>query len=178
MVGFNLTMGLFFLACSLQCPQLLFGQDQAILSHLGRQGFEALGKGLQIVAQPDRAYPPARDEDAGFAQLVAHALLPVSGLLYGKGHDGLFDSGINPVLELRLLATDLLQGGFTALLVQLLEAVKTVAAEPQYLASLGDAVQLMGQFQQANLVLDYLLFVGHLTSFLALRQFMKCQIKF
>lgn len=35
MLGFYFSVGLFFFACPLHCPQLVFGQDQTVLRYLG-----------------------------------------------------------------------------------------------------------------------------------------------
>lgn len=55
-----------------------------------------------------------------------------------------------------------LQGGFAALHLELLETIKTVTAGSYDFPGFGDTVQLIGQFQQPHLVEDYFLFIGHL----------------
>jgi hypothetical protein len=50
---------------------------------------------------------------------------------------------------------------FTALLVELLEAVEVIAAVAHHLAGLADVAELLGQLQQSNLGADDLLFSRH-----------------
>ena len=133
------------------------------------------------MAQPNGAHAATGDEGAALAQLIAHPSLAVCGLLNGKLHHSLFDSRVNTILQHRLPATDLNQGGFAAMVVQLLETVEAVPAKPHDLAGLGYAVELLGKPKQAHLVLYYfaLLCNIHLT-FLPLAnpaRISKCQIK-
>ena len=133
------------------------------------------------VAQPNGAYATTGDESAALAQLIAHPSLAVCRLLNGKLHHSLFDSWVNTIFQDRLPTTDLHQGGFAALVVQLLETVKTVPAKSHDLAGLRYAVELLSKPKQAHLVLYHfaLLCNIHLT-FLPLAnpaRISKCQIK-
>jgi hypothetical protein len=65
------------------------------------------------------------------------------------------------VLQDWLAPADLLQGQLAAFVVQLLEAVKTVAAVAHHLAGLADIAELLGQLQQTELGSDDLLLLGH-----------------
>ena len=94
--------------------------------------------------------------------------MAIGGLFNGKGYDGLFNRRINPVFENRLFAADFHQGGFAALIVELFEALKAVATKAHYLTGFRYTVELLGEFEQSYFVAYDLLFVGHLTSFLAL----------
>ena len=88
-------------------------------------------------------------------------------------------SGDDPVLQDRLPAGDLLQGGFAARLVQFLEAVEAVAAIAHHLAGLGDIAELLGQFQHADLrLMIFWSVVIVLTPFVKGRTLPDCQIKF
>ena len=59
-----------------------------------------------------------------------------------------------PVLEAGLLAADFLECGFTARIVELFEAVEAVSGDAHYLAGLGDVAEHLGQFEDAQFVLD------------------------
>ena len=61
-LGLYFAVSLFLLSRPLQRSQLVLGQNQPFLGHLGRQCLEPLGKGLQVMAQPDGAHPAATDE--------------------------------------------------------------------------------------------------------------------
>ena len=52
--------------------------------------------------------------------------------------------------------------------LQLFEAVKAVATKAQTQTGFGNTVELLSEFEQSYFVAYDLLFVGHLTSFLAL----------
>src|ERR1700757_1853510 len=86
---------------------------------------------------------------------------PQGRLLDGQRHHGLFDLDRRAVLQDRLAPADLLQRQLAAFIVQLLEAVKAVAAVPHHLAGLADVAELLGQFQQPDLGPDDLLLLRH-----------------
>jgi hypothetical protein len=87
--------------------------------------------------------------------------LAPGGLVKGELDHALFDGRVHAVLEDRLAFGDLPQSLFAAGFVEFLEAVETVAGVAENLAGLGDVTQLSGQFEQAHLVLDDLLFGRH-----------------
>ena len=68
------------------------------------------------------------------------------------------------ILQVRLLAGNLRQRRFTARLIQFLETVEAIPTESEYLACLGHAPERLRELQLAELVLDNLLFLRHLTS--------------
>ena len=79
----------------------------------------------------------------------------------GQRDDGAFNLLRHAVFQHRLLAADLGQGEFAALVVELLEAVKAVATIAHHLAGLAHIAELLGQLQQSNLRADDLLFGSH-----------------
>jgi hypothetical protein len=113
------------------------------------------------MAQPHAAHAGRRNRQPALLQLVGDADLPEGRLLDRHRHDGVFDLLRHTVLRHRLLAADLLQSEFAALLVELLEAVEAVAAVTPHLAGLAHIAELLGQLQQPNLRADDLLFGGH-----------------
>ena len=117
MLGLDFAVGLLFLLGFFQRLELVFGQDQIILSHLGFQGFESFLKRLQIVAQPDAAHAARRDENPCFLELIGDPQLAIGRLGKGKIDDRLFDLGINPVFDQRLLPAHILQSQLAALVI-------------------------------------------------------------
>src|SRR5262249_42554956 len=113
---------------------------------------------LQVVAQPHTAHPGGGNRQPAPPELVGHADLTEGRLLDRQRYDGVFDLLRHAVLQHRLLAADLLQRQFAALLVQLLKPVEAVTAVTHHLAGLADIAELLGKLQQANLGADDLLF--------------------
>ena len=56
---------------------------------------------------------------------------------------------------------EMLEGGFTACLVEFLKSIETVTALPHQLTGFGDIVELLRQFQHAGFHLDDLLLRRH-----------------
>ena len=67
MLGFDLPVGLFLVLGLLQGKDLPFGEDQAILSDFGFQGFQTPFEGLEVMAQPDAADSARGDEKTSLA---------------------------------------------------------------------------------------------------------------
>src|SRR5512133_1153977 len=145
----------------LQRNDLRLGQNQALLGALGFQRFEPLLHGLQVVAQPHTAHASRRDREPALPQFVGNAHLTEGRLLDRQRYDGILDLLRHAVLQHRLLAADLLQSQFAALVVELLEPVEAVAAVAHHFAGLADIAELLGELQQANLGADNLLFSRH-----------------
>src|SRR3954451_3378669 len=95
------------------------------------------------------------------AHLVGDADLAEGGLLQRQLDDERLDLRRRAVGQKRLLAGEFLQGEFAAGVVELLEAVETVARVAQHLAGLAHVAELLGQLQQAELGADDLLLLGH-----------------
>src|SRR3954468_20473403 len=91
------------------------------------------------------------------AHLVGDADLAEGGLLQRQLDDERLDLRRRAVGQKRLLAGEFLQGEFAAAVVELLEAVETVARVAQPLAGLAHVAELLGQLQQAELGADDLL---------------------
>ena len=83
-------------------------------------------------------------------QFVGDPDLAKSGLLDGERNDSVLDLLRYTILQDRLLAADFLQRQFAALVVELLEAIETVAAVAHHLAGLADVAELLGQLQQSD----------------------------
>ena len=84
-----------------------------------------------------------------------HDKHPLPDLLHGQekqvwgvcayaGQHGLFYGWINTIFQHRLSAADFLQCSFSALVIELLEAVEAVPAEPHDFAGLGHTLELLG----------------------------------
>ena len=152
----NLLLGLGFL----QRHDLGFGEDKALLRHLGFERLEPLFGVRQIVAQPDGPHPERRDRQAVFLQLVGNPHLAPGRLFDRQRHHCRFDLRRDTVLEDRLLAADLGKRQLAAFVVQLLEPVEAVATLSHHLAGLADIAQLLGQFQHSDLrANDFLFFM-------------------
>src|SRR3954463_12353600 len=95
------------------------------------------------------------------AHLVGDADLAEGGLLQRQLDDERLDLRRRAVGQKRLLAGEFLQGEFAAGVVELLEAVETVARVAQHLAGLAHVAELLGQLQQAELGADDLLLLYH-----------------
>lgn len=67
------------------------------------------------------------------------------------------------MLQIGLLAADLLEDFLSARLIKLLVAIETIPGIPQNFACVRYVAELPGQFGQAHFVLDDLLFWGCLT---------------
>ena len=145
----------------LERGDLRLGQQDAILCHLGLQRLQAEFHRGQVVALPHAAHTRRRDRQAAPLQRFRDAHLAPGRLLDGQRHHGLFDLDRRAVLQDRLAPADLLQRQLAAFIVQLLEAVKAVAAVPHHLAGLADVAELLGQFQQPDLGPDDLLLLRH-----------------
>ena len=76
-------------------------------------------------------------------------------------HDGVLDLGSHTILEERFLSRDFLQRGLASGLIELLEPIETIPAIAHQLAGLRDIPELLGQFQNTHLRLDYLLLGRH-----------------
>src|SRR5262249_13088782 len=113
---------------------------------------------LQAVAQPHTAHAGGRDHKPALHQFIGHADLTEGRLLDRQHYDGVLDLLRHAVLQYRLLPADFLQGQFTALLLELLEAVEAIAAVAHHLAGWADVAELLGELQRANLGADDLLF--------------------
>lgn len=137
-----------------------FGEHATVLCDLGLEGFQSLLHRLQIVAHPDAANPEGRHLSPALLQLVGSSRLTPGWLLDRDRHDGHLDLRRGAVLQIGLGARDLGQGQIAAFLIQVPEAIEAVAAVAHHPASLGDAAQLLGQFQQADLGLDHLTLGG------------------
>jgi hypothetical protein len=154
-MGFLLGLGL------LERHKLAFGQDQALLGHLGLERLEALRHGLEVMALPHGTHAGGRDGVAALADLVGDPDLAEGGLLQGQRDDLHLDLGRRAVLQDRLAAGQFLQGELAAGLIKLLEAIEAVARVAHHLAGLADIAELLGQFQQPDLHADDLLLVRH-----------------
>jgi hypothetical protein len=97
-------------------------------------------------------------------ELVRDAVLAPGGLVKRKRHDGRLGLWPHSVPQIRLAAADLLERLLTALLVQLLEAIETVAAVPHDPTRLGHIPKLFRQIENPNLRLDDLLRSRHPSS--------------
>jgi hypothetical protein len=79
--------------------ELVFGQDQALLGHLGFERLQALLHRLQIMALPHPAHARWRDRVALLAHLVGDPDLAEGGLLQGQRDDGRLDLGRRAVRQ-------------------------------------------------------------------------------
>src|SRR5579872_4534101 len=80
--------------------------------------------------EPDAANARGGNEQPALGQFVRHTHLAQSRLLQGHLHNGLFHVVLDSILRTRLASADLAQRQLTALVVQFLEAVKTVPRIP------------------------------------------------
>ena len=119
-----------------------------------------------------------RHRQAALPQLIGDTDLAEGRLFNGKGDDGILDLGRHAVLQHWLLAADLLQRQFAALVVKLLEPVEAIPAIAHHLAGLDDIAKLLGELQQSNLGADDLLFGRHGVLKCAEGTGHRCQIKF
>jgi len=127
MLGFDLAVGFFVIFSLLQSDDLAFGKDQAFLGDLGLQGLQSQLEDLQVMAEPDAADTAGGDEKALLAQFVGDADLPPGRLFEGELDHGLFDLGLDAVLDDGLAFGYLPQGFFAAGLIEFLEAVEAVS---------------------------------------------------
>jgi hypothetical protein len=107
MLALKLAMRLVLLLGFLQCGELGFGEDEALLGHFGFQRFKPFIHGLEIMAEPHAAHAGRGDRKSTFPQLVGNADLPEGRLLDGKRDDGVLDLLGHAVLEHWLLAANL-----------------------------------------------------------------------
>ena len=70
MLRLYFAVGLLFLLGFFHRLELIFGQDEMLLSRFGLQRFEAFLKGFQIVTQPHAAHATGRDENTLLLQLI------------------------------------------------------------------------------------------------------------
>ena len=117
-----------------QRGHLVLVKHDAFLLHLGRKCLQAFLEGLHVMPEPDGAHSSGRYEYAFLAQLVGYAYLSQSRVVYGHLHYSLLYALLHAVLYHRLFTGNLLQGQFSALLVQFLETIKTVTAVSHDLA--------------------------------------------
>src|SRR5262245_23206887 len=85
--------------CLLQRGDLSFGEDQAVLRHLDFERLQAVLHGRQIVAQPDRAHPERRHDDAALQQFVGDADLAEGGLFDPRPTTAVSTSGATRFLS-------------------------------------------------------------------------------
>ena len=78
-------------------------------------------------------------------------------LLHRNGDPRVFNLRCHAILEIRLAPTPFLSRRFPALVIELFEAIKTLAAVAPHFARLRDIAPLFGSRQQPNLYFDYLL---------------------
>ena len=128
---------------------------------LGFERLEAVFDRGQIVALPYAAHARRRDRQTLSLQRLRHPHLAPGWLLDRQVDHRLFDLRGGAVLQHWLAPADLLQGQLAAFVVELLEAVKAVAAVTHHLAGLANVAELLGQFQQTELGSDDLLLLGH-----------------
>src|SRR6516164_9560410 len=138
-----------------------FGQQDAILCHLGFERLEAVFDRRQIVALPHAAHPGRRDRQALPLQSLRYPDLAPGRLLDRQVDHRPFDLRRRAVLQDWLASADLLQRQLAAFVVELLKAVKAVAAVAHHLAGLADIAELLGQLQQTELGSDDLLLLCH-----------------
>lgn len=117
-----------------QRGHLVLVKHDAFLLHLGRKCLQAFLEGLHVMPEPDGAHSSGRYEYAFLVQLVGYAYLSQSRVGYGHLHYSLLYALLHAVLYHRLFTGNLLQGQFSALLVQFLETIKTVTAVSHNLA--------------------------------------------
>jgi hypothetical protein len=129
----------------LQRLQLRFGQQHAILRHLGLERLRPLAGGLQVVALPDAAHACGRDRHPLPFQRLRHPQLAPGRLLDGEHYDRLLDLDWGAVLQHRLAAADLLQRELAAFVVELLEPIKAVPGIAHHLAGLRHVAELLGR---------------------------------
>jgi hypothetical protein len=67
----------------------------------------------------------------------------------------------HPSLQNQFLVGDILEGGFTARFLEVFEAIDAVSALAHQFTGLGYIAELYGQFQQADLYIEDLLFGRH-----------------
>jgi hypothetical protein len=154
MLGLDLPGRLVLLPLPLECRQLRLGQNQPLLGHPLLQGRQPVLERRQPMALPDAPHAGGRDQEVPFAQLVAHPHLAQGRLLQGQSHDRFLDLRRGPIPQVRLPAGLLEQRLDAALLNRLLVAIEGVAREAHDLAGLRHVAELLGQPQQADLVLD------------------------
>jgi hypothetical protein len=145
----------------LERRQLVLGQDQAVLCHLGFQRLQPFGHGVEVVADPDTAHAGGRDPEALLSQLVGHPGMPPGRLVQGELKDAPLDSLGHPVPRVRHSARHLDQRRFATLLVEVSEPVEAVAGKPHDPAGVADAAELLRQLQHTDLVADDLLVSRH-----------------
>jgi hypothetical protein len=85
-MGLRFAMGLFLLLGFFQGLELGLAEHQILLSGFGFKRFQALGKDLQVMAQPNRAHPTWRNKEAPLFHLVSHSNLAIGRLLNGIGN--------------------------------------------------------------------------------------------
>src|SRR5215813_237453 len=134
----------------------------AFLSDLRLQGFQSLVEVLQRVPLPHAAHASRRNLHPPFGQLIGGPQLSPRRLFARNRHDRLFNLWGDPILEIRLAPTQLLQCRFSPLCVQFLKAINTISAVAHDLARLRDVAQLLSQLQQSQLYLDHFLRGLHL----------------
>jgi hypothetical protein len=93
--------------------------------------------------------------------LIGDADLAVSRLVQRKPNEDGLGLGRSAVLQDRLSPRQFLQRQFAACVIELLEAIETVAAVAHHLAGLADVAELLGQLEQPYLGANDLLFLGH-----------------
>jgi hypothetical protein len=114
------------------------------------------------MAQPDAANALRRHcQRVTLAHLVGDTNLAVRGKLQCQVDHSLLDLGIDTVLQQRPAPRHLDQRGFTALVVQILEAVEAVARITHHPTGLADVAELLGELQDADLGANDLLLLSH-----------------
>jgi hypothetical protein len=113
------------------------------------------------VAQPNASHAGRRGKESAPGQLIRYANPTVSRLVGGHFHNGLFDMRFDPILQTWFAPADLFERQLAALVVQLLEAIETVARVTHHFAGLGNTAEQVGQVQQTHFVLYDLLIGVH-----------------
>jgi hypothetical protein len=97
-----------------------------------------------LLASDHAAHAGGRDREPALPQLVDNADLTEGRLFDRQRYDGTLDLLWHAVLQRRLLASDLLQRQFAALVVGLFEPVEAVAATNHCVTRRGSASWSMG----------------------------------
>jgi hypothetical protein len=140
---------------------LVLGQDDPVLGDLLLERREAMLEGLEVVPHPHAANTSRRDMESALAELVGDSNLPKGRFVDGQGDNRFLDLGSRTVPEVRP-PTGLIDQGLDAAFVdRLLVAVERVSGIAHDLAGPRDVPELFGQVQQADLVLDDLLYCTH-----------------
>jgi hypothetical protein len=178
-LALEFAVGFFVRLRLLQRYDLGLRQHQPLLSHLRLQRLESFPHRLQIMPEPDTAHPSRRDGQGLLPQFIGYPQLPPGRLLDRHLHNRLFPLRRHAILQERLLAGDLLEGGLTAGLIELLETIEAVSAITPQLTGLRDIATLLRQFQHADLrLMIFRSVVIVLTPFVKEKTLPDCQIKF